>query len=239
MDNFIDNLIKLKRNDINETKKLGALSYDKLKTICQRSNLLLNISKNFDDIKKECWLWEGTCMDYSKGHSHGIIYYKTNNIYVHRLMFHNFIADVPDYKRKSDSLQVNHSCSHENNGKCINPWHLYLGTPKQNIQDSLFNNTLKSFPETIFNDEIAEKLTNFKIQGKKNSELALEFNVTKKTIGQWISKLEINTDQKYNDDIKKQVIESRLSNISYKKITETYKVSKSTALRWMREYNNL
>jgi hypothetical protein len=50
-------------------------------------------------------------------------------------MFHNFIKDVPVYTRNSNTLQVNHICDSE--GKCLNPYHLYLGTPKQNTQDSI------------------------------------------------------------------------------------------------------
>ena len=47
------------------------------------------------------------------------------------------LGDVPQYKI------VLHNCDNSNNGKCINPWHLRLGSSKENTQDALRANTLR------------------------------------------------------------------------------------------------
>lgn len=127
-------LDNLKLTDVKETNTLGLLSIEKLTFIFERVTIESNVN-DIASLQNCCWLWNGFKQSNSKGHQHGKIWYKGNYRFVHRLMFHNFIDNFPEFKRESNSLQINHSCSHDNNGRCINPWHLYLGTPKQNTQD--------------------------------------------------------------------------------------------------------
>ena len=127
------------RNGVGSLDRLGKMEDKYLQKIIEDSNILqiYNINNNFNEMKKQCWIWNGSLYGSpGKGHEHGGISYRAKKCMVHRLMFHNFVADVPKYERKPNAIQVNHRCTHENNGRCINPYHMYLGTPTQNTRDS-------------------------------------------------------------------------------------------------------
>lgn len=80
--------------------------------------------------------------------------FNKNYVQVHRIMYHNFIEDVPIYS--PNGLIVLHKCSHLNDGKCINPWHMKLGNHRENTRDALNSNTLTLLKSM-------SKLTNEKI----------------------------------------------------------------------------
>lgn len=61
------------------------------KRICNKININNGLDKSF------CWLWIGTVQDDKKGHQHGVIWYNKKYVQVHRIMYHNFIGDVPEY----------------------------------------------------------------------------------------------------------------------------------------------
>ena len=44
----------------------------------------------------------------------------------HRLFFTFYIRTIPD------GLSINHRCD---NGLCVNPYHMYIGTAKDNSED--------------------------------------------------------------------------------------------------------
>lgn len=194
MDDFVDNLIQFQRDDILKCGKLNKISKDQLINIIRNTNWEeYNQYDDFEDIKKQCWMWNGTIQDtVNKGHQHGKIHFNGKPVLVHRLMCHNFIDNVPEYKRESDSIQVNHNCTHEQNGRCVNPWHLYLGTPKQNMQDALNAGTKYKSPSGENNWK--SKLSNNIIQEIKNlkdntelsqKEIAIKYNVNQSQISRW------------------------------------------------------
>jgi len=147
-------LLSLIRANVCKIGKLGRLNSKYIEHIINNTNFqTMNIDTivniDFEQIKKKCWLWSGTVGDkVNKGHQHGNMNYDGKLVYVHRLMFHNYIQDVPIYvhTKGEPRLLILHKCSHENNGKCINPWHLYLGTPKGNMQDALKDGTKNKAP---------------------------------------------------------------------------------------------
>jgi hypothetical protein len=78
--------------------------------------------------KDDCWIWTGKVTPDGYGYLHG-----PNQItyYVHRLSWSAFIGEIPGDK------YVCHKCD---NPGCINPSHLWLGTQKDNVQDSIKKN---------------------------------------------------------------------------------------------------
>jgi transposase len=234
----MDELYRLQRINTIETSSMGRLSIERLKTLINKTNIANIIeTSSFDDIRDICWIWEGLTSGTSKGHQHGVFWFKGNNRFVHRLMFHNFIADVPDFERKPNALQVNHKCTHDQNGKCVNPWHMYLGTPKQNTQDAIDHGTLDNQNRVTY-DEVVEELIKLRNNKKTIKEIAISLSVSTKTINRWIQKLNMKQDRKYNDSIKQKVIDMKLENKQIKEITSKLGVSKSTVLRYMREFKD-
>ncbi len=143
---------------------------------------------------KTCWIWKGSVWN---NNGYGRLSISNKSVGAHRISYSIFIGDIPK------GMFVCHKCD---NPLCVNPDHLFLGTPADNSNDMVIKNRqakgLRSgrytHPEATIRGEkhYANKLTEKQVieirkiydSGKLNTkELGRKFNVNSKTIW-WIGK---------------------------------------------------
>lgn len=179
-------LLDKQRENIPFIGNLGKLSENDLKRILEKINV-----KELDE--KKCWIWDKKIWDTKKGHQHSKIWYNKKGVLTHRIMYHNFIEDVPEYEYPYQNILL-HKCSHENNGKCINPWHLKLGTPKENSQDALHENTLTIYknnernPNSKLTNNQIEEIRKLKNSNLTQKEIAKKYNINQSQVSRYFNK---------------------------------------------------
>lgn len=129
------------------------------------------IPKNIDD----CWIFTGGLNSCGRGN----YWLNGKTVQAHRISYELFKGTIPD------GLFVCHHCD---NGKCVNPVHLFIGTCKDNVDDMM-----RKGRKTILRgeDDPKSKLTNrqvlkivelYKTGKYTQPELGEKFKVTRSTV---------------------------------------------------------
>ena len=99
------------------------------------------VNKLSDD---ECWEWQGGIKETGRG----LCWYNSKVTTAHR-------ASWQIHFGSTEGLNVLHKCD---NGKCVNPYHLFLGTLSDNSRDMVKKG--RHVGNTRFNKEIAARIKN-------------------------------------------------------------------------------
>lgn len=143
-----------------------------------------------------CWDWKASILK----NGYGCIRINKKTFLAHRVSWEIFNGEIPKEKTDYHGLCVLHKCD---NRKCVNPNHLFLGTNRENICDSMKKgrrkNVLRRRPTGLIykplSKEQKDRHGNRKIKevdrqeiikllngGMRQREIAFIYNVTQSSI---------------------------------------------------------
>jgi len=127
--------------------------------------------------KDECWEWQGSTMLHG-GYGQLSIGFNRSPIKAHRLSYMIHYGEIPK------NLFICHKC---NNPLCVNPNHIYAGTPNDNWKDTINSGNAYKFINLGGEQCRAHKLTNEQVDTIKNStessiDLANKYKVSRQSI---------------------------------------------------------
>ena len=118
----------------------------------------------------ECWLWKGFI---NQSHGYGIAYLGQSQLRAHRLSYLLHKGPI------QDGLVVCHSCDMP---RCVNPEHLWIGTQRDNLHDSISKGRFvqaQTKSHCIHGHEFTEATTFRKKNGKKECQICRRASRTK------------------------------------------------------------
>jgi len=117
-----------------------------------------------------CWIWIASI---SKD-GYGKFFANKKHIRAHRFAYEHFIESIPD------GMYVCHTCDET---KCVNPDHLFLGTPADNLADMVAKRR-SLYGEKNPNVKLTDDVISDILKDKRNlTEIAKDYGVTGRTIG--------------------------------------------------------
>ncbi len=126
-----------------------------------------------------CWIWAGT--DFKQGY--GTISWEGKNRKTSRLAYWAWNGDIPE------KMFVCHSCD---TPQCLNPKHLFLGTPAENAQDCARK---KRFPDrrgsknvsSVMDDRLVKAIKEMSRLGLSGAHISRVIGVSDTTVNRVIS----------------------------------------------------
>ena len=145
----------------------------KTAAVVDRDFILSRIKVN----DRGCWIWQGTTGQRGTRAMH-------NGEYVYRISYRLFVGPIPD------GLWINHHCD---DGTCVNPEHIYAGTPADNSRDMVERGRLR-LPDNrgerngnAYPDALIDALRGRYAAGETQTGLAAEYGVSLSAVRKWVT----------------------------------------------------
>lgn len=138
---------------------------------------LLTLKERFEDKfikgdKKECWLWQA-----SISNGYGNLTYKNKSYIASRVSYQLYIGEI------KSNMFVCHKCD---NPLCVNPNHLFLGSPTDNVKDMMSKQRSAKGEDhsqaKLINSDVVKIKEMLKKQNFTDQTIADLFNVKRETI---------------------------------------------------------
>lgn len=126
-----------------------------------------------------CWIWTG----YFNSTGYGYMWIKRFKI---NRLAHRVSWSIANSKPIPKKMYVCHSCDIPS---CVNPDHLFLGTPKDNVQDCIRkgrkdvgNKKGSNHPKSVFKEKDIIKIRKLLMNGNKIAPIAKKYRVSYQAI---------------------------------------------------------
>ncbi len=119
-----------------------------------------------------CWTWIGA--RHSKGY--GMFALDGGHTTAHRAAYKIFVGEIPD------RMLVCHKCD---NRRCVNPEHMFLGSPKDNSEDMANKGRSthgKKNPRAKLSDEQVCAIRERAAQGARQRQIASDFGICQQMV---------------------------------------------------------
>lgn len=114
-----------------------------------------------------CWTWKG----YQLPRGYGMLNHEGKHILAHRASYELYNGPI------MNNLWVLHRCD---NPSCVNPDHLFLGTPFDNTRDAINKGRIKG--RSLTNEEVVIMKSLFVTEGYSQAELARMFGASSSAV---------------------------------------------------------
>lgn len=120
-----------------------------------------------------CWYWTS-----STRNGYGVLVLNYKKIAAHRISYIIYKGEIPS------GMVVCHSCD---NPICVNPHHLFLGSPADNIHDMILKKRVRVRGKT-FTEDYARSIKNLYDSGKSINTLSKTLNIARQSIRKMINR---------------------------------------------------
>lgn len=120
---------------------------------------------------ERCWEWQGT----KTAAGYGVVHWHSKRLYAHRVSYELH------YGKISPKDHILHRCD---NPGCVNPGHLFLGTPLANTHDAIKKGRL---PGTCLSGGDVEMIRKLFAMGSSQAEITRAFRVHQSTISRIVN----------------------------------------------------
>jgi hypothetical protein len=122
-----------------------------------------------------CWQWTGT----GNGRGYGTFPIGSRRIMAHRFAWLASRGDIPE------GQDVCHRCD---NPGCVNPDHLFLGTHRENLLDSVRKGRKRAWGQQKLNAEQVIEIRQRCAAGERQRDVAMTLGIARNTVSQIVTR---------------------------------------------------